>query len=92
MTPERSDGTLYLAMETEPGTSRPRKRSGATRGPAPPSPGVRMRNAGGGERAARRAALEDADTGEEPEFQVQRRPPGLLAGLASAEQPSRRGR
>ncbi|XP_061274228.1 ATP-dependent DNA helicase DDX11 isoform X2 [Bos javanicus] len=51
-----------------------------------------MRNAGGGERAARRAALEDADTGEEPEFQVQRRPPGLLAGLASAEQPSRRGR
>ena len=48
MTPERSGGTLYLATETEPGTSRPRKRSGATRGPAPPSPGVRMRSGVGG--------------------------------------------
>ena len=48
MTPERSGGTLYLATETERQTSRPRKRSGATRGPAPPSPGVRMRSAAGG--------------------------------------------
>ena len=68
MTPERSGGTLYLATETEPGTSRPRKRSGATRGPAPPSPGVRMRSAVGGGRAARRIALEDADTAEEQSF------------------------
>ncbi|XP_066864519.1 ATP-dependent DNA helicase DDX11 isoform X3 [Kogia breviceps] len=55
--------------------------------PPSPSPGARTRTGAG--RASRRASLGDADTGE-PEFQVQWHPLGLLAGLVSAEQPSRR--
>uniref|UniRef100_A0A8C6BSL1 DEAD/H-box helicase 11 n=3 Tax=Monodon monoceros TaxID=40151 RepID=A0A8C6BSL1_MONMO len=76
-------------MQTEAWTSPPRKRSGTTGDRPPPSPGVRTRTGAG--RASRRASVGDADTGD-PGFQVQWRTLGLLAGLVSAEQPSRRGR